>query len=128
VLAAKDVVEAFLMVETDRAAAFVMDDVQLAALVASSKDPAAYEINDDAFSKPEPYGIMMRRGDPAFKAAVDRATADLYRSPEMKAIYARWFLSPVPPKGLNFNVPMAPALQRQFEHPSDSPDPASYAG
>jgi glutamate/aspartate transport system substrate-binding protein len=128
VLAAKDVVEAFLMVETDRAAAFVMDDVQLAALIASSKDPAAYEINDDAFSRPEPYGIMLRRGDAPFKAAVDRATADLYRSPEIKAIYAKWFLSPVPPKGLNFNVPMAPALQRQFERPSDSADPASYAG
>jgi len=126
VLAAKDVVEAFLMVETDRATAFVMDDVQLAALVAGSKDPAAYEINDDAFSKPEPYGIMMRRGDPQFKAVVDRATAALYRSPEMKAIYAKWFLSPVPPKGLNFNVPIAPALQKQFEHPSDSADPAAY--
>ena len=126
VLAAKDVVEAFLMVETDRAAAFVMDDVQLSALIAGSKDPSLYEINDDAFSRAEPYGIMMRKNDPQFKAVVDRATAALYASPEMKAIYARWFLSPVPPKGLNSNIPEAPALQKQFEHPIDSPDPAAY--
>ncbi len=128
VLAAKDVVEAFLMVETGRAAAFVMDDVQLAALIAGSKDPSLYEINEDAFSKPEPYGIMLRRNDPQFKAVVDRATAALYEGPEIKAIYAKWFLSPVPPKGLNFNVPMAPALQQQFRHPIDSPDPAAYPG
>ena len=105
-----------------------MDDVQLAALVAGSKDPAAYEINEDAFSKPEPYGIMMRRNDPAFKAVVDRATAALYASPEIMTIYARWFQSPVPPKALNFNVPISPALRQQFQHPIDSPDPAAYAG
>lgn len=126
VLAAKDVVEAFLMVETDRAAAFVMDDVQLSALIAGSKDPSLYEINDDPFSKPEPYGIMMRRNDPQFKAMVDKATAGLYRSPEILAIYKKWFQSPVPPRGLNFNVPIAPALQKQFEHPIDSADPAAY--
>lgn len=128
VLAAKDVVEGFLMMETDRAVAFVMDDIQLAALVANSKDPSLYEINEDAFSKPEPYGIMLRKDDPQFKALVDKTTSALYQSPEMKAIYAKWFLSPVPPKGLNYNTPMSPALQRQFEHPIDSGDPAAYAG
>lgn len=126
VLSAKDVVEAFLMVETDRAAAFVMDDIQLSALIAGSKDPSLYEINDDAFSKPEPYGIMMRRNDAPFKAVVDRATSELYRSPEIMTIYAKWFLSPVPPKGLNYNVPVSPALKRQFERPIDSPDPDAY--
>ena len=126
VLAAKDVVEAFLMVETDRAVAFVMDDIQLSALIAGSKDPSLYEINDDAFSKPEPYGIMMRRGDPQFKAVVDKATAELYKSPEIMVIYNKWFQSPVPPKGLNFNVPLAPSLKKQFERPIDSADPAAY--
>ena len=81
VLTAKDVVEAFLMVETDRASAFVMDDVILSALIAGAKDPAAYTISDDPFSKPEPYGIMLRRGDPQFKALADRATAELYGQP-----------------------------------------------
>ncbi|WP_410492127.1 amino acid ABC transporter substrate-binding protein [Bosea sp. 685] len=128
VLPAKDGVEAFLMVETGRAAAYVMDDVLLAAVIAGSKDPSLYEIVDDPFSKPEPYGIMLRRNDPAFKAVVDRATATLYKSPEMKAIYDKWFLSPIPPKGINFNVPIPPVLKHQFESPTDSPDPASYPG
>jgi glutamate/aspartate transport system substrate-binding protein len=105
-LAAKDQAEAFLMLETGRAAAYVLDDVQLAVAIARSKDPSAYIISEEAFSKAEPYGIMLRRDDAAFKAVVDRATAELYRSPEIEAIYKKWFESPVPPNGLNFKTPM----------------------
>ena len=123
---AKDTVEAFLMLESDRAAAFVMDDVQLSVLIALSKDPAAYTISQDAFGPPEPYGIMLRKGDAPFKAVVDRATADLYKSPEIVAIYKKWFESPVPPKGLNYNFPMPAELKHAFAHPTDSPDPAAY--
>jgi len=127
VIAAKDVPEAFLLVETGRAAAFVMDDVQLSVVAAQSKEPAAYVVSDETLSNPEPYGIMMRKDDPAFKAVVDRATADLYRSPEIQTIYDRWFLKPVPPRGLNYNVPLSPALRWAFAHPSDDSDPAFYA-
>ncbi len=126
VLAAKDVVEAFLMVETDRAAAFVMDDVILSALIAGSKDPAMFEINDDPFSKPEPYGIMLRKDDPQFKALADKATAALYGSPEIMTIYNKWFLAPVPPKSLNYNVPIGAALKHEFLHPTSSPNPDDY--
>lgn len=126
IVPAKDHAEAFLMVETDRAAAFVMDDILLSSLVASSKDPAAYVISDDAFSKPEPYGIMLRRDDPAFKAVVDKATAGLYQSPEILAIYDKWFAKPIPPKGLTLAVPLNPVLKKAFEHPNDSGDPAAY--
>ncbi|HXP96406.1 MAG TPA: amino acid ABC transporter substrate-binding protein [Telmatospirillum sp.] len=126
VQAAKDHAEGFLMVETDRAVAFAMDDILLAGLVAGSKDPAAYEISEDAFSLAEPYGIMLRKDDPAFKAVVDKATADLYKSPEGTKIYEKWFLQPIPPKGLVLNVPMSPAMKKAFAVPSDSPDPASY--
>jgi glutamate/aspartate transport system substrate-binding protein len=128
VMNAKDVPEAFLMVETDRAAAFVMDDIQLAAMIASSKDPSLYVISNGAFSDPEPYGIMLRKDDVPFKTVVDRATAKLYKSPEIETIYNRWFMQPVPPRGLNFHVPMPTALKKSFEHPSDNPDPASYGG
>jgi glutamate/aspartate transport system substrate-binding protein len=77
IIPAKDHAEAFLMVETDRAVAFVMDDILLASLIAGSKAPADYVISKDAFSKPEPYGIMLRKDDPAFKKVVDAATAAL---------------------------------------------------
>lgn len=127
VISAKDVVEAFLIVENGRADAFVMDDVQLSVLIAQSKEPSSYAISDEAFGLPEPYGIMLRKDDAPFKAVVDRATADLYRSPEMVAIYKKWFESPVPPRGLNYNLPMPEPLRHAFEHPTDSPDPAAYA-
>jgi glutamate/aspartate transport system substrate-binding protein len=127
VIAAKDVPEAFLLVETGRAAAFVMDDVQLSVVAAQSKDPAAYVVSAETLSNPEPYGIMMRRDDPAFKAVVDRATADLYRSPEIMTIYDRWFLKPVPPRGLTYDVPLSSALRWAFAHPTDDSDPAFYA-
>lgn len=126
ILPAKDHAEAFLMVETDRAVAFVMDDVLLASLVAGAKDPGAYVIPEDALSKPEPYAIMLRRDDPAFKKVVDQATADLYKSPEMAKLYDKWFMQPIPPKGLNLNTPMSPALKKAFATPSDSGDPAVY--
>jgi len=118
--------EAFLMVETGRAVAFVMDDILLASLVASSKSPGDYRISEDAFSLPEPYAIMLRRDDPGFKAAVDAATASLYKSAEIGKIYAKWFESPIPPRGLNLNTPMSAGLKKAFQNPTASPDPAQY--
>jgi glutamate/aspartate transport system substrate-binding protein len=126
IIPAKDHPEAFLMVETDRAVAFVMDDILLASLVAGSKDPGAYVISKDAFSTPEPYGIMLRKDDPQFKKVVDAATAALYTSPDGLKLYDKWFMQKIPPKGLNLNTPISPELKHEFAKPSDSPDPASY--
>ena len=119
IIPAKDHAEAFLMVETDRAVAFVMDDILLASLVAGSKAPDDYVISKDAFSKPEPYGIMLRKDDPAFKKVVDAATAALYTSGEGQKIYDKWFTQKIPPKGLNLNVPIGPELKNEFAKPSE---------
>lgn len=126
IIPAKDHAEAFLMVETDRAVAFVMDDILLASLVAGSKDPSQYVISTDAFSTPEPYGIMLRKDDAPFKKAVDAATAAIYNSGEGAKMYDKWFMQKIPPKGLNLNAPISPELKAEFAKPSDSPDPASY--
>jgi glutamate/aspartate transport system substrate-binding protein len=126
IIPAKDHAEAFLMVETDRAVAFVMDDILLASLVAGSKEPGAYVISKDAFSKPEPYGIMLRKDDPAFKKVVDGATAALYTSGEAGKLYDKWFMQKIPPKGLNLNAPISAELKAEFAKPSDSPDPDTY--
>jgi glutamate/aspartate transport system substrate-binding protein len=126
IIPAKDHAEAFLMVETDRAIAFVMDDILLASFVAGSKDPSAYAISEDAFSKPEPCGIMLRKDDAAFKKVVDAATAALFTSAEGQKLYDKWFMQKIPPKGVNLNTPIAPELKAEFAHPSDSPDPGSY--
>jgi glutamate/aspartate transport system substrate-binding protein len=126
IIPAKDHAEAFLMVETDRAVAFVMDDILLASFVARSKDPSAYAISEDAFSRPEPCGIMLRKDDAAFKKVVDGATAALFASAEGQKLYDKWFMQKIPPKGVNLNTTIAPELKAEFAHPSDSPDPGSY--
>ena len=126
IVPAQDQGEAFLMVETGRAVAFVQDDIVLAGLIAISRDPKAYVISEDAFSRPEPYGIMLRKDDVAFKAVADAATSALYRSAEGAALYDKWFTQAIPPKGVNLNIPMSPAMKRAFEKPTDSPDPSTY--
>ena len=125
IIAAKDHAEAFLMVDTDRAAAFVMDDILLFSLVATSKSPGDYVISADALSV-EPYGIMLRREDPAFKKVADDATASLYQSAEGQKLYDKWFMKKIPPKGLNLNVPIGAELKKAFAKPTDSPDPDFY--
>jgi glutamate/aspartate transport system substrate-binding protein len=126
VIPAKDHAEGFLMVETGRATAFAMDDILLASLAASSKEPNEYEITKEALSV-EPYGIMLRREDPQFKKVVDSAIEGVFKSGEINKIYAKWFQSPIPPKGVNLNVPMSDQLKAAIAHPTDSGDPAAYA-
>jgi glutamate/aspartate transport system substrate-binding protein len=117
--------EAFLMVESGRAAAFVMDDILLFSLVANSKNPAEWAISDDALSV-EPYGIMLRREDPAFKKVVDNAMINLYKTGEINKIYPKWFQAPVPPKGINLNVPISDQFKKVIAKPTDSGDPNAY--
>jgi len=117
--------EAFQMVETGRAVAFVMDDILLAGLAAQSRSPKDYEISSVALSV-EPYGIMVRKDDKAFKDLADRALSQVYKSSEINAIYAKWFQKPVPPKNVNLNLPMSPALKKVMANPTSSGDPKAY--
>ena len=125
IIPAKDHAEAFLMVETGRAVAFGMDDILLASLAASSKSPSEYMISKEALA-PEPYGIMMRRDDPAFKKVVDAALSEVYTSGEINRIYSKWFQSPIPPKGINLNWPMNEQLKHAFAKPTDSGEAIAY--
>ncbi|SFV06307.1 amino acid ABC transporter substrate-binding protein [Pseudoduganella namucuonensis] len=126
ILIGKDHPESFLMLETGRAAAEANDDILLAAQVAAAKSPGEYEITKEALSV-EPYGIMLRRDDPAFKQLADAALARFYQTDDYKKVYEKWFMSPIPPKGINLNFPMPPQLQAVIAKPTDSPDPAAYA-
>jgi len=125
ILPAQEHTEAFLMVETGRAVAFFMDDILLYSLVANSKNPAEWTISADALSV-EPYGIMLRKDDPSFKKVVDGAMTAVYKSGEINKIYAKWFLQPVPPKGINLNVPMSEVFKHVVAKPTDSGDPNDY--
>lgn len=126
IMTAKDHAEAFLMVETGRAVAFAMDDILLSSLAASSKSPADYAITNEALSV-EPYGLIVRRQDPAFKKVVDGAIENLFKTGEINKIYGKWFQAPIPPKGVNLNVPMSPQLQAVIAKPTDSGEPSAYA-
>src|SRR5713226_6450300 len=114
-----------ILAAKDHAEAFVMDDILLYSLVASSKSPQDYVISADALSV-EPYGIMLRREDPEFKKVVDGATVGIYKTGEINAIYEKWFLKPIPPRGIVLNLPMSPAFKKVVASPTDSGDPAVY--
>ncbi|MDP2241806.1 MAG: transporter substrate-binding domain-containing protein [Burkholderiales bacterium] len=115
---AKDHAESFLAVDTGRAAGFPMDDILLYSLRASAKNPADFEVVGE-FLSDDPYGIMMRKDDPAFKKLVDNTVTGLYKSGEINKIYTKWFQSAIPPKGINLGFPMSDALKALVKNPSD---------
>ena len=125
VVTASDHSNGFQMVESDRAAAFAMDDILLYSLVASSRSPGDYTISSEALSV-EPYGIMVRKGDPAFKKVADNAIVAVFKSGEINKIYNKWFMAPIPPKNINLNLPMSDILKKVIANPTDSGDPAAY--
>ncbi|WJJ93703.1 amino acid ABC transporter substrate-binding protein [Neopusillimonas aromaticivorans] len=125
IITAKDHSEAFLMVSSGRAAAFFMDDILLAGLVANSRYADDWVISQKAYTI-EPYGIILPRNDPEFKAVVDAAVKALMQDGRLDALYKKWFLQPIPPRNINMNWPMTPELQRVIQNPTDSPDPAAY--
>jgi len=125
ILVGKDHPESFLMLETERAQAEANDDILLAAQVATSKAPVDFAVSSETMSV-EPYGIMMRKGDAPFKKAVDEALRKVYQSDEIQRIYNKWFMSPIPPRGVNLNFPMPARLKAVLAKPTDSPDPAAY--
>jgi glutamate/aspartate transport system substrate-binding protein len=110
--------QSFLMFSTGRAQAFVMDDILLASMVANSAKPSDFKIIDEAL-RVEPYGLVMRKDDPQFKAAVDRTLASLVKSGEYQKLYAKWFESAIPPKNVNLNFPMTAALKNALANPND---------
>ena len=114
----KDHADSFLMVKTDRASAFVMDDILLAGLVANSDNPKDYAIVGSTLRQ-EPYGIMFRKNDPAFKGLVDKVLKSLMKSGEINKMYAKWFTSPIPPKNINLNFPMSAELKAAIANPTD---------
>jgi glutamate/aspartate transport system substrate-binding protein len=126
IIPAKDHADAFLMVETDRAAAFAMDDILIASLVAVSKTPDAYVISEEALSV-EPYGSMLRKDDPAFKKVIDDAMLAMFKDGTIEKLYDKWFMNPIPPKNVTLNVPISAQFKKVIANPTDSGDPKDYA-
>ena len=117
---AKDHSEAALLVEGGRADAFGMDDILLYGLRAAAANPASLAVVGEPLQV-EPYAIMFRKDDPAFKKVVDDTMAGLMKSGEFEQLYRKWFESPIPPKGINLNAPMSKELRDNIKAMSDKP-------
>jgi glutamate/aspartate transport system substrate-binding protein len=114
----KDHAESFLLLADDRVTAFMMDDILLAGQIANSKAPGDYKIINETL-RTEPYAVMLRKDDPQFKKVVDTTLAGMMKSGEIEKIYAKWFTSAIPPKNINLNFAMTPALKAAFAAPND---------
>ena len=116
----KDHADTFLLLESGRADAFVMDDNILAGLIVNSKNPAEFKIVGESLSE-EPIAIMMPKDDPAYKKLVDDAVIGLMKSGELEKIYTKWFLAPVPPRNATVGMPMSDSLKSAIASPNDKP-------
>ena len=113
----RDHADSFLLLESGRAAAFVLDDILLAGLIGNAKNPKEFAIVGESL-RTENQSLMFRKDDPKFKALVDRVVGDLMKSGEMDRLYKKWFLSPIPPRSLNINYPMNAETRDAFKNPS----------
>jgi len=118
IISARDYAEGRVMLEAGRAVAYMMDDVLLAGTRSLTAKPAEWVIVGTPQSS-EAYGFMMRNGDPEFRQLVNGTMAALMKSGEIHAIYKKWFESPVPPKGVNFQFPMSEQLRALYAAPND---------
>ena len=114
----KDHAESMQLLSTDRVTAFVMDDILLAGQIANQPNPGDYLIFPESL-RTEPYSMMLRKDDPQFKALVDRAVGAVYKSGEIDKIFAKWFTSPIPPRNVNLNFQITPAIREAFKNPND---------
>lgn len=116
----KDHSDSFLLLESGRADAFVMDGSILAGNIANSKNPADYKVVGEVLSV-EPIAIMMRKDDPALKKMADETIRDLIKTGEMAKLYDKWFMQPIPPKGVKVGLPLSESLRNAFANPNDNP-------
>lgn len=116
----KDHADSFLLLESGRADAFVMDGSILAKNIATSKNPADFKIVGEVLNV-EPIGIMMRKDDPAFKKAVDDSIKGMMKSGELAKIYDKWFLQPIPPTNTKIGLPLSQATKDAWANPNDKP-------
>ena len=119
IISAKDHGESFLTLETGRAAAFMMDDALLFGEIAKAKKPGDWMVTGTAQSK-EAYGCMLRKDDPGFKKVVDAALTKTMTSGNAEKIYNKWFMNPIPPKGLNLNMPLSDEMKALYKAPNDT--------
>jgi glutamate/aspartate transport system substrate-binding protein len=116
----KDHADSFLLLESGRADAFVMDGAILAGLISKSKEPAAYKVVGEVINV-EPIAIMLRKDDPAFKKAVDDSIKAMMASGDIAKLYDKWFNQPIPPTNTKVGLALSDATKMAWSSPNDKP-------
>ena len=116
----KDHAESFLLLESGRADAFVMDGSILAGNIAASKNPSDFKIVGEVLSV-EPIAIMMRKDDPAFKKLVDDSIIAMAKSGKLAKLYDKWFMQPIPPKNTKVGLAASESVKAAWANPNDKP-------
>ncbi len=116
----KDHADSFLLLESGRADAFVMDGSILAGNIANAKNPADFRIVGEVLSV-EPIAIMLRKDDSAFKKLADSTISDMIKSGDMAKLYDKWFMQPIPPKNAKVGLPASDATKTAWANPNDKP-------
>ena len=116
----KDHADSFLLLESGRADAFVMDGQILAGNISKSKAPKDYKIVGEVLSV-EPIACMLRKDDPAFKKAVDDAIVAMMKNGDLAKMYDKWFMQPIPPANVAVGLPLSEATKAAWAAPNDKP-------
>jgi glutamate/aspartate transport system substrate-binding protein len=116
----KDHADSFLLLDSGRADAFVMDGQILAGNIASAKNPADFRIVGEVLSV-EPIAIMIRKDDPAFKKAVDDSLKAMMKSGDIAKVYDKWFMQPTPPNNVRVGLPASDGTKGAWANPNDKP-------
>ncbi|WP_332741888.1 amino acid ABC transporter substrate-binding protein [Hydrogenophaga sp.] len=116
----KDHADSFLLLESGRADAFVMDGSILAANISKSKNPADFKIVGEVLSV-EPIACMLRKDDPAFKKAVDDSIKRQIADGSLAKLYDKWFMQPIPPANVKIGLPISDATKAAWAAPNDKP-------
>ncbi|WP_342130451.1 amino acid ABC transporter substrate-binding protein [Hydrogenophaga sp. OTU3427] len=119
-LMGKDHADSFLLLESGRADAFVMDGAILAGNIAKAKNPADFKIVGEVLSV-EPIAIMIRKDDPAFKKAVDDSVKAMMKSGEVAKLWTKWFEQPIPPSNTKVGMPPNENTKAAWANPNDKP-------
>ena len=116
----KDHADSFLLLESGRADAFVMDGQILAGNIAKSKNPAGFKIVGEVLSV-EPIACMLRKDDPAFLKAVDDSIKRQIADGSLAKLYDKWFMQPIPPTNTKVGLPLSDATKAAWASPNNRP-------
>jgi glutamate/aspartate transport system substrate-binding protein len=116
----KDHADSFLLLESGRADAFVMDGSILAGNIANAKNPADFRIVGEVIAV-EPIAIMMRKDDPTFKKAVDDSIIKMMKDGTLTKLWDKWFMQPIPPKNARVGLALSDSTKQAWSGPNDRP-------